>query len=29
MIMAWGFTYANVKPYDFDSAPFIVDKRSI
>ena len=29
MIKAWGFSYANVKPYDFDSAPFIVNKRSI
>jgi NitT/TauT family transport system substrate-binding protein len=29
MIKAWGFSYANVKPYDFDSAPFIVNKHSI
>lgn len=29
MVKAWGFSSANVKPYDFDSAPFIVDKRSI
>ena len=29
MIKAWGFSYANVKPYAFDSAPFIVNKRSI
>ena len=29
MVKAWGFSYANVKPYDFDSAPFIQNKRSI
>jgi len=29
MVKAWGFSYANVKPYDFDSAPFIVNKDSI
>jgi NitT/TauT family transport system substrate-binding protein len=29
MIKAWGFSYANVKPYDFDSAPFIINKHSI
>jgi len=29
MVKAWGFSYANVKPYDFDSAPFIIDKHSI
>ena len=29
MIKAWAFSYANVKPYDFDSAPFIVNKHSI
>ena len=29
MIKAWGFSSANVKPYDFNSAPFIVNKRSI
>ncbi len=29
MVKAWGFSGANVKPYDFNSAPFIVDKHSI
>ena len=29
MVKAWGFSYANVKPYDFDSAPFIINKHSI
>ena len=29
MVKAWGFKYSNVKPYDFDSAPFIIDKHSI
>jgi NitT/TauT family transport system substrate-binding protein len=29
MIKAWRFSYANVKPYDFDSGPFIVNKHSI
>jgi NitT/TauT family transport system substrate-binding protein len=29
MVKVWGFSYANVKPYDFDSAPFIIDKHSI
>jgi NitT/TauT family transport system substrate-binding protein len=29
MVKAWGFKYTNVKPYDFNSAPFIVDKHSI
>ena len=29
MIKAWGFSHANVKPYDFDSAPFIINKHSI
>jgi NitT/TauT family transport system substrate-binding protein len=29
MVKKWGFSYANTKPYDFDSAPFIVNKDSI
>ena len=29
MVKRWGFSYANTKPYDFDSAPFIEDKHSI
>ena len=29
MAKAWGFPYANVKPYDFDSAPFIINRHSI
>jgi len=29
MAKAWGFTHANVKPYDFDSAPFIINRHSI
>ena len=29
MVKAWGFSYANVRPYDFDSAPFIENKHSI
>ncbi|HZZ60363.1 MAG TPA: ABC transporter substrate-binding protein [Roseiarcus sp.] len=29
MVKAWGFRNSVVKPYDFDSAPFIVDKQSI
>jgi NitT/TauT family transport system substrate-binding protein len=29
MVKVWGFSYAKVKPYDFDSAPFIIDKHSI
>ncbi|HLH50559.1 MAG TPA: ABC transporter substrate-binding protein [Roseiarcus sp.] len=29
MIKAWGFKAANVRPYDFNSAPFIANKHSI
>jgi NitT/TauT family transport system substrate-binding protein len=29
MVKAWGFRNENVKPYDFDSAPFIINKHSI
>jgi NitT/TauT family transport system substrate-binding protein len=29
MRLAWGFTEENVKPYNFNSAPFIADKHSI
>ena len=29
MVKAWGFKLSNVKPYDFDSAPFVIDKHSI
>jgi NitT/TauT family transport system substrate-binding protein len=29
MIKAWGFKAANVRPYDFNSGPFIADKNSI
>ena len=29
MRLAWGFKDENVKPYNFNSAPFIVDKNSI
>jgi NitT/TauT family transport system substrate-binding protein len=29
MRMAWGFKDENVKPYNFNSAPFIADKNSI
>ena len=29
MVKAWGFKLSVVKPYDFDSAPFIMDKHSI
>ncbi len=29
MIKAWGFKLDRVRPYDFNSAPFIIDKNSI
>ena len=29
MRLAWGFKDENIKPYNFNSAPFIVDKNSI
>jgi NitT/TauT family transport system substrate-binding protein len=29
MIYAWGFSYDRVKPYNFNSGPFIADKTSI
>jgi NitT/TauT family transport system substrate-binding protein len=29
MIKAWGFKLSHVKPYDFNSGPFIFDKNSI
>ena len=29
MVKAWGFELSNVKPYDFNSAPFVIDKHSI
>ena len=29
MRLAWGFKDENIKPYNFNSAPFIVDKHSI
>jgi NitT/TauT family transport system substrate-binding protein len=29
MVHAWGFSYNRVKPYNFNSAPFIADKNSI
>src|SRR5579862_2484091 len=29
MIYAWGFSYDRVKPYNFNSGPFVADKMSI
>ena len=29
MVKAWGFSNEKVRPYDFNSAPFIIDRRSI
>jgi NitT/TauT family transport system substrate-binding protein len=29
MVKVWGFEFSKVKPYDFDSAPFIVNKDAI
>ena len=29
MTKAWGFSYANVRPYDFNSSPFIHNEHSI
>lgn len=29
MNVAWGFSYDNIKPYNFNSAPFIADPHSI
>ena len=29
MVKVWGFKLSKVKPYDFNSAPFIVNKNSL